>query len=622
VVADPVFDPENRELYTTLVRPPDGYRFDHAVATTYSLDFETALAIPIAIVFRDAENRADMLRNPLALLQSVERMAGRMAIYCDRGRIKEAGPDAARLMALYESTITEVSAPGKGAFHPKLWCIRFQPEKTGEPVRMRLAILSRNLTDDRSWDLALCLDGQVWPDDDPNDVNDPVVRLLRALPGLANSATRPVAPKFLPSLLRDLAHCRWDKLPAGANKLSFAVNGLERGAWAPPKGERLAIVSPFVSADALKMLSAGYDDPSLCQLVARPEALDRLTPNARKPFQIQTLDDRVAEDEAGERDEPSPTDMEGLHAKAYLVERGSRLQIHLGSANATAAALIAVSGGRTQNVEIMATLDGLKTKMGTIDDVLFCDGFQRLLAPYTPSEQVEQDAAIAAEKMLDKVRMQIAALPLQIQCNQLDDTIALEVRLAGQPVPVKFPEGASCFVRAITILNERGQDAIGLFSGAEAGIQLGEVPLRDVTRWICVRLRDEATGVECRFTLGARLIDLPEGRDAAVLRALIDNAQNFLRYLSLLLGSLGEGSFLESDNAGAGQWLRRLGHGGNSLLEPMIRALSLGGDELLEIDRLLKRLQDPADGPNVVPPEFLELWKSFEPLVSPKRDKN
>jgi hypothetical protein len=40
--ADSPFDPENRELYTALVRPPDRYKFGHAVATTYSLDFETA----------------------------------------------------------------------------------------------------------------------------------------------------------------------------------------------------------------------------------------------------------------------------------------------------------------------------------------------------------------------------------------------------------------------------------------------------------------------------------------------------------------------------------------------------------------------------------------------------
>src|SRR3546814_19922578 len=92
--------------------------------------------------------------------------------------------------------------------------------------------------------------------------------------------------------------------------------------------------------------------------------------------------------------------------------------------------------------------------------------------------------------------------------------------------------------------------------------------------------------MDCSFTLGARLVDLPEGRDAAVLSAHIANAENFFRYLSLLLGSLGEGSFLEGETAGEGQWLQRFGQGGSSLLEPMVRALNMGGDELREIDAL------------------------------------
>lgn len=613
---DPAFDPENRELYTSLMRSPDGYKFDHAVATTYSLDFETALAIPIAIVFRDAENRDEMLRSPLALLQSVERMAGRMAIYCDRGRIKEARPNAARLMALYEKTITEVAAPGGGAFHPKLWCIRFQPERRGKPIRMRLAILSRNLTNDRCWDLALCLDGTVA--EDICEGNEPVVGLLRALPGLANAANRPTAPKFLPSLLRDLACCWWDDLPAGATKIRFAVNGLEAGAWAPQKGERLAILSPFVSGDALKQLASGYDDPASCQLVARAEELDCVKPAIRSLFEIQTLDDRATQYEEEDREEACSADLEGLHAKAYVVERGSRLHVHLGSANATTAALVPTHGGRTQNVEIMATLDGPKSRMGTIEDTVFSEGFRRLLAPYTPSEPPKQDAAAAAEKALEKLRIKIAAIALDLHCTQLTDTIALEVEIAGKAPSLDLPEGISCFMRAITVANERGYDAAALLSKAQSRMTLGSVPLSDVTRWLGIRLRDEQTGVEVAFTLGARLVGVPDGRDAAVLRAHIANVENFFRYLSLLLGSLGEGSFLESEAAGEGQWLRRLGQGGTSLLEPMVRALSLDGGELVEIDQLIKRLEDPDGGANIVPPEFLALWASFAPLLTTK----
>ncbi|EGP54045.1 hypothetical protein Agau_P200235 (plasmid) [Agrobacterium tumefaciens F2] len=609
-----MFNPENRELYTSLVRAPDQYRFDNAAATTYSLDFETALTIPIAIVFRDAENRDEMLRSPLALLQSVERMAGRMAIYCDRGRIKEARPNAARLMALYEKTIIEVSAPEGGAFHPKLWCIRFQPEQEGQPTRMRLAILSRNLTNDRCWDLALCLDGKVG--DDINDANEPVVQLLRALPGLANSANRPPAPKFLPSLARDLEHCFWDDLPAGATKVTFAVNGLKPGAWSPQKGERLAVLSPFVSSAALAHLAKDYEEPSACQLVARAEELDCIKPEIRELFDIRTLDDRATRYEEEDRDEIDSADLEGLHAKAYVVERGSRLHIHLGSANATSAALIPGRGGRTQNVEIMATLDGPKSRMGSIAETLFSDEFQRLLTPYVPSEPPGQDAAAAAEKVLENLRIRIAALPLDLHCTQLPDAIGLELVLSGKTSPIEIPAGVRCFVRPITVANERGYDAAPLLCGTAPRMAVSSVPLSDVTRWLGMRLRDEGTGVEIAFTLGARLIGLPDGRDAAVLRAHIANVENFFRYLSLLLGSLGEGSFLESETAGEGQWLRRLGQGGNALLEPMVRALTLGGGELAEIDHLIKRLDD--GGKSIVPEDFLQLWASFAPLVAIK----
>lgn len=615
--ADPPFDPENRELYTALVRAPDGYSFGNAIATTYSLDFETALAIPISIVFRDAENRDEMLRSPLALLQSVERMADRIAVYCDRGRIKEANPKTARLMALYEKTIVEVAAPGGGAFHPKLWCIRFEPNKKTDPVRMRVAILSRNLTNDRCWDLALVLDGRVH--DEENKDNRALTKLLRALPKLANSATRPARPKFLPSLISDLKRTWWEGLPAGATKVSFAVNGLDGDGWVLPDGEKLAVLSPFVTAPVLERFSKGYGSRENRQLISRAEELDGIDPDVRERFSISMLDERATEYEAEAADGPKSSDLEGLHAKAYLVERGSRLQIHLGSANATNAATTPTKGGKTRNVEMMATLDGLKTRMGSIDEALFSEEFQRLLTVYTPSEPPTQDDVVLAEKALEQIRLSISALPLDLHCSEVDDLIQLELQLASCEEPVLLPDGVRCFVRAITIPNEQGYDAGTLLSGSDTKLALGAVPLGDVTRWLGIRLLHEKTKAELTFTLGARLVGVPEGRDAAVLRAHIKNVGNFLHYLSLLLGTLGEGSFLESETGGEGQWLRSLGDGNTSLLEPMVRALNLESGELEEIGRLIERLDDPAGDETIVPKEFLALWKSFEPLMKAKK---
>jgi hypothetical protein len=83
-------DPQNRALYGDILRPPPGYGFDCAVATTYTLDFETALVIPATLAFHAAENRKETLDSPLALLEGLERLAGRIAIYCEAGRIQGA----------------------------------------------------------------------------------------------------------------------------------------------------------------------------------------------------------------------------------------------------------------------------------------------------------------------------------------------------------------------------------------------------------------------------------------------------------------------------------------------------------------------------------------------------
>src|SRR3546814_5018887 len=122
---------------------------------------------------------------------------------------------------------------------------------------MRLVILSRNLPNDRCWDLALCLDGTV-DYDEINGANQPIAELLRALPGLANRSTRPTEPAFLRSLVRDLQHCWWSDLPAGATRISFAVNGLGAKRWEPKKGERIAIRSEEHTSELKSLMRIPY----------------------------------------------------------------------------------------------------------------------------------------------------------------------------------------------------------------------------------------------------------------------------------------------------------------------------------------------------------------------------
>ena len=79
-------DPETRLLYGDCLQAPPGYRFDAGVATTFSLDFETALAVPVSLALFAADNREEILQHPIALLEGAERIAGRLAVFAEAER--------------------------------------------------------------------------------------------------------------------------------------------------------------------------------------------------------------------------------------------------------------------------------------------------------------------------------------------------------------------------------------------------------------------------------------------------------------------------------------------------------------------------------------------------------
>ncbi len=79
--------PSERTLYTEVLVPPDGYRLDFAVATSYSMDLTTLLSVPLHLVLHSAEDYRDLMRDPVALYESVQRAASRVMVFTQRGSI-------------------------------------------------------------------------------------------------------------------------------------------------------------------------------------------------------------------------------------------------------------------------------------------------------------------------------------------------------------------------------------------------------------------------------------------------------------------------------------------------------------------------------------------------------
>ena len=354
--------PDVRSLYGGSLRPPPGTVFDAGVATTFTLDIETTLAIPVTLALFASEDRDQLLKSPLALLEGLERTADRLAIFCEAGRIQAQPAPQSRLCTLLERLVTEVAAPRSGSFHPKVWVLRYLPLETSEPTRIRLLVLSRNLTRDRSWDLCLSLDGKVVGR--RSAVNAPLVDFLQRLPSLATGAAPEHVGPLVTELSKDLHRTEWT-LPARFEKVVFAVNGTKRRVWRPPDCRRLGVVSPFCDADALEMLADLSIEPPV--LVSRSDELIAVAPRVLDRFSEVSVMDELAETEDGEGDDSDDEAVQplgGLHAKVFVQENGWDTSITIGSGNATRPALLT---GR--NVEVFATLTGKRSRVGSISDI-------------------------------------------------------------------------------------------------------------------------------------------------------------------------------------------------------------------------------------------------------------
>lgn len=600
-------DPEVRVLYGESLAPPSGFIFDAAVATTYSLDFETALAAPVSLALFAAENRDEVLGQPLALLEGAERIADRLAVYCDAGHIQAQTQPQSRLCSLLEKMIIEVAAPQGGAFHPKIWVLRFKPQSGAGAGKMRLLVLSRNLTRDRSWDISLRLDGDITRRVVPG--NKPIVDLLKRLPRMAINLAPDTAKALTLDVAGDLNRAEW-VLPDPFEALSLSVNGLGGEVWSPSACARMGVISPFCDDTTLAMLARLSREKPV--MVGRSDELSACSADTLALYErVSVLDDMAASEDGEEVEHES---LQGLHAKAFIQENGWNTILTVGSGNATQAALS--NRKMVNNVEVFATLTGKTSKVGGVEDILGAQGFGRLLCPFAGGEASADSAeAKAAERRLENVRRVLCKSGLALRCERApaedEDAAGWRVWLTC-PQPLPLANLATAFVWPITRGEGHRRDVLAVLA-AGLDVDLGVMPLADVTRFLAFQLVDASSDVRLLFSLGLPMEGVPAERHAAIFRSIIASRDAFFRYLRLLLSDLGDpfaAALAAQTGAVEGAW----GRGGGDdvpLLEDLVRALCAGDGRLTAVERLVTRLEADDTETDPVPAEFRALWEAF-----------
>ena len=588
-----MIQPKDRSTLTEALIPPAGYTFDTGIATTYSLDLGTLMALPLQLAWLATSEDVGAQSDPIRLLEGLRRTAKRLSVFSDRGRMHVPRLPHA-LMGLMEEMIHEVTAPHEGAFHPKVWLLRFLSDDPRKDSCIRLLILSRNLTDDRSWDLNLCLEGK--PRGGIRRGNREIADFIRKLPGWSSKRLSASRLQDIESLSSDLHRCEWE-LPGAFEEVVFHV----LGAGPKPRpfpiaaADETVIVSPFVSDEAIQSV-IGKTGTGLA-LVSRSEELALLSDETRSRFQrIDVLNDDA---DSGSEEETTSSACRGLHAKAIVLRRGWWTSVIVGSANCTNAAMIA-----GKNVEVVAELIGRNSKVGGPADWVSEKGMGPLLLPFSPTDPTEILKQKTIEDALENCRQLLIRAGLTLDCAKADGGYRL--RLVGTEAIKGI--GADVWAWPLTVPAER---QIGLTAAPDC--DLGVYASQDVTSLTGFRVRLE--GGEVSFGIELPLANPPLDREAGVLALILRNRAAFLRYLTLLLGEP-DGVTQPTNNEGGKGWFGSSGVGEESppLFELLVKAFSRDPSKLNQVASAVGQLeQAEADsGEKLVPEEFLKLWRTFE----------
>ena len=583
--------PDSRALLLDALRPPRGSSLDRAVATTFTLDLEAALMVPLAFAGFRFEDQPD----PIEVMESLREMSGRFDVFCQAGAISDRRWPS-DLLALLEDVVHEVKRPRPGhIFHPKVWVLRFR-DQSHEPS-YRLLVLSRNLTADRSWDTILWLDGQRG--EQPRASNSPLAQFIGALPGLAVTALPPERHRTLTGLAEELRHVEWD-LPPGVREARFHSIGLPGSrsflVEEHANSQRTLVISPFVREGALRRLLRPERGPKSV-LVSRGEELDTIPPDALNGVDAYVLDPAASlagNDEGAE--DTGQAFLTHLHAKLFVMERGRLAHLFVGSANATGA-------GLGQNVEFLCELIAPVRTLG-VETLVGDDAeFRRMLTPYAASEPKPVDEAVAAGRALEGLLLDIAGgSPFRtVVTEEVDGWIS---RVTADTALPHFPE-----VMDVTIApHNRQAETYPLRPGDPVDVALPARELADLTPFLRLTVRQtvEKEVLERSTVVCSRLEGAPSERFNEILARQIDTPEKFLRLLALLIGFASRGGEdIAVAGDGSGSWAAG---GGQGVLELLARALSENPESIDHLETIVEQLRRSANGRAVLPEGWDDVW--------------
>lgn len=607
-----MLNPNNDRLdYGQVLAPPDKYRLNFAIGTTYSLDLDALVGACIALGLSE-ETDSDLMKNPICLLEALRATGDKVALFCEGGQIHTPN-SVTPLYILLEKMVFQVNtAKRRGiakfpSFHPKFWLLRYVDEQNN-PL-YRVVVLSRNLTFDRSWDITFCMDGKVNGRKTLKTapVGDFLSYLVGQLPPDENAKAKQkkirAIQRELPFVHFELNSREFDDfefLPVGIKSSNGGFHSTEDESFNPLFNDschEVLVMSPFLSNSVIREFKERntYINHTDYMLFTRAMSLSKLNAEDCRNFRIFTMKDAVVDGESAISEDELQVQKQDIHAKVYMVRKNSDSYLYLGSLNASHNAMFG-------NIEFMMLLKSKNRylNMTKLSEALFNGSEDN---PSNPFQEVFLTSEIAVDEEEEKQ-------------NLLDGYIKEINRL--KPTARVIPNGeyfdlSVCFSDMIEA--EYKVSISPLLSNKteiiSENILFKSLALTQLSEFYKISVSDGKRTVERIIIIPTE--GLPEDREKAVVSSVVKDKECFYRYIAFLLGDSYVLGALEAASSAESSIMN---HSNSSaclpaLYEKMLQTAATTPERFKEIDYLVKAIS--SDG--VIPENFEELYTTFKKAV-------
>jgi hypothetical protein len=612
----------NRIDYGCALKPDEGWTTSWAIGTTYSLDLEVMMGVPLALFHGKYLSECTDLANLRAdMLDALNRVKERMFVFVHENNIRSQY-GYSMLMGFLDQNIWNISVSDMNQnFHPKIWLVRYEKnalDKKQTGWKYRLVVTSRNMTGATDFDIAVSMDSEST--DSAHGLNDALIKMTTKL--MEHTGRRDIIKqlrnelrevKFLPPVPFTQKAIFWPHTYEDLKSPFIKNDNIKND-----KYEELLVISPFIDEVILEQLSARVKGVKPI-LVSREYELDKCDPDALQKWDCyqwnSMLEDAESYEELESTQEVTNSHGISLHAKIYIVRAklgrdfNSWNNWFVGSANCTRA-------GHTKNFEAMLQLKS--NEKGTYPK----DVLETLLNPNAPlitkygikETSTKDDKESEIDKNIRRFLFDFSHLEFKatVQCCE-GGYYATNVVFNEEDwnrLTAQYPK-----VKVTIRLFANDMDKWTLHQ--EFRHTFKGVYCQQLSTLLRVSVRFDAQH-EKNFLLRMPDIQIPEERHGKIMSEILDSEEKLMRYLMFCLDSDSD-----KDQQIIGKDLPKHHYLANDrstwdkyslpIYEKLLLAASRNREALKYVQQNVARLQKAKgkDGKPLLSNEFLKMWNLF-----------